>query len=65
MPNLQTNKEDTIRFMRNTLVSASKQFAFYAQNHMAKDPPDNLKGKANADWAEACAKAVREYDEAT
>jgi hypothetical protein len=61
---LEKQKEETIREMRNTLVQAAKQFATYAQNHLAKSPPDYYKAEVNAKWATTCDLAVKDYDNA-
>lgn len=58
-------KEEAVRMLRNNLLNAAKQFQFYADNHMKKEPPDIEKAKTNAQQAHYCREAVRYYDEAT
>lgn len=59
-----TTKSEALKMMRNDLLQAANQFKFYADNHMAKEPPDVEKAKTNAQWAHYCREGVRRYDEA-
>lgn len=63
MPRTVT-KQQAAEMMRNLLERCAKQFHFYADNHMKKDPPDVEKAKTNAQWGHYCRESVRYYDEA-
>lgn len=60
----RTTKPEAIEMMRNLLERCAKQFHYYAENHMKKEPPDVEKAKTNAQWGHYCSESVRYYDEA-
>ncbi len=47
----------------HVLKEAAGQFRYYAEQHLAKNPPDQIKAKTNADMAEMCEDAIRKAEE--
>lgn len=55
---------EAIDGLLNAVEKAAKQFSFYEEQHMAKNPPDVAKAKTNHDYAVMCYEALSAWEAA-